>query len=103
MIEPVDNTRKTVAAAATSNTRTRLLGDMWSAFFLVYLVMLNLGDVKLINKPDGGNIGEALRINQVGPVLGDLLYMLMVCIWSRKYPISLHQLRLFEYVTCTGL
>merc|ERR1712228_55386 len=42
------------------------LNKYFSIFFLVYMIVNNLGDVqlRLINKPDGGNIGELLRIDQ---------------------------------------
>ena len=42
------------------------LNRILSCFFLVYLVINNLGDVqlKLFPKPDGGNIGELLRLDQ---------------------------------------
>lgn len=35
-----------------------------SAFFVAYVLVLNLGDVGALSKPDGGDLGEALRINQ---------------------------------------
>jgi len=42
------------------------LNKYLSLFFLVYLFVNNLGDVqlRLFPKPDGGNIGELLRIDQ---------------------------------------
>ena len=43
-----------------------LLHKILSIFFLIYLIINNLGDVqlRLITKPDGGNIGEILRLDQ---------------------------------------
>mmetsp|Transcript_20565 Transcript_20565/g.51804 ORF Transcript_20565/g.51804 Transcript_20565/m.51804 type:complete len:550 (-) Transcript_20565:395-2044(-) len=35
-----------------------------AAFLLFYLVYHSLGDMGIVSKPDGGNIGEALRFNQ---------------------------------------
>jgi hypothetical protein len=61
---------RSVDAIATSATHKSITPPsvilrIWSGFFLCYIIMLNLGDLDLVTKPDNGDIGEALRINQM--------------------------------------
>ncbi len=69
IIKETKETKETSSITIKTKDMKIIKAKKWreavSLFFLLYMIMLNFGDVNWINKPDGGDIGEIFRINQV--------------------------------------